>query len=232
MDSVDLGWFLLSQIICGIGSFAIMSALFQLKFQPHIGKILIITVLESIFNYMIYFNNDIGYVIPLVGVLITFLYLTAVAKVPMLWSLVVTITGSLLVPLVIQIGILFGSFGFFMPDALKEHLWRNYALDILSGFIYSLIAIILYAGKWGFKFNHDSFRFKQEKWIVVTIAVCSAFCLPITIVLTHLNNGILNLAFLSTTSFLVFLFLLGYALKKEQVEIELIKPTMEVKENV
>jgi hypothetical protein len=208
-----------------------MSSLFQLKFRPNIRSISVIAVLNSIINYLIYFNKevDIGYVVPIIAILITFLYLTAVVKVPTIWSLVVSVVGGTVAPLVVQLGIVFGSFGFFMPSELKEHIWRNYAIDITSGLIYCLVSFLLYSRGWSFKFDFEKIRLKWEHHIVITITVCSALCLPVAIIVTHINELTLNLTFLSVSSFLMFVFLLGYAIKKEQDEIKFLKPIKEVK---
>jgi hypothetical protein len=228
LESVNLIWFLLSQTIYGIGSYMIMSILFQLKIRRHIQTILIISVLNSIINYLIYFNADIGYMVPIISVLITFLYLAAVLKIPMIWSFIVTVTGGLIVPLIIQLGIIFGSAGFFVPSALRKYIWRNHALDITSGLIYVLVAFLLYNRGWSFQFDFEKIRLKWERYIIITVASCAALCLPVTIVVTHFNDVTLNLTFLSVSSFFVFLFLLGYAVKKENTEANFLK---EVKEH-
>lgn len=233
MNSANLGWFLLSQTIYTIGSFAIMSALFQLRFLRHIRIIFIISVLNSAINYCIYFNKevDIGYMASIVVVLITFIYLAAVLKIPVIWSFVVTVSGGVVVPLVIQLAIIFSSFGFFMPHELKEHIWRNYALDSTSGIAYCLIAVLLYLRGWSFTFDFEKIRVKWEKRIVITITSCAALCLPTTIAFTKHYDFTLNLTFLSFGTFVVFLILLGYAVKKEKDENEFLKPIEEVKKD-
>ncbi|MES9681691.1 hypothetical protein ABWK22_02000 [Gottfriedia acidiceleris] len=233
MNSVNIGWFLLSQTIIGFGTYAIMSAIFQLSFRRYLKVVIIISFLNSLINYLIYFNKEaeIGYIVPIMGGLITFIYLTGVIKIPMVWSLIVTATGSIIIPTIIQIGILFGSFGFFMPAQLKEHIWRNYAIDITSGIVYCIIAFILYTRGWSFQFDFGKFRFKREKYLVIVITICAALCMPVAIVLTHIKDVSLNLTFLSISSLLVFLFLLSYAVKKEKDEIKLLNPLKEVESN-
>jgi len=230
LNSANLGWFILSQTTYNIGAFAIMSALFQLRIRKHVKAITVISVFNSIINYLVYFNKeaDIGYVVPLISILITFLYLTAVVKIPTIWSFLVTVSGGLIIPLVVQLGIIFGSFGFFAPVELKENIWRNYALDITSGIVYVLITAGLYFMGWGFTFDFEKIRIKWERLIVITISICASLCLPITIILTHVNDFTLSLTFLCISSFLVFVFLLGYAVKKEQDEIKFLSQTEEV----
>ncbi|MGG1071279.1 hypothetical protein ABE178_15765 [Priestia megaterium] len=230
MNSANLEWFVLSQGIYNIGTFVIMSALFQLRVRRHFNKIAVVSLLNSIINYLVYFNTDakIGYVVPIISVLITFLYLTAVVKIPTIWSLMVTVSGGLILPLVVQLGIIFSSFGFFMPAELKQHIWRNYALDITSGLVYSLIAVLLYLKGWGFTFDFEKIRFKWERNLVIGISICASLCLPSTIIFTHISAITPSLTFLSISSFFVFVFLLAYALKKEHDEIQFLKPIEEV----
>jgi len=231
LSSVNLGWFLSSQTIYGIGSFAIMSMLFQLRFRKHIWTIAFISVLNSVINYLVYFNPaelKMGFIVPLISVLITFLYLSAVVKIPTLWSFVVTVTGGIVIPIVIQLGITFGSLGYFMPHELKHHIWRNYALDTISGLACCLVAFLLYIRGWSFRFDFDKLRFKWERFVVITISVLASISLPTTIILTHIHDITIALTFLSISSFLAFVFLLGYALKKEKDENEFLNTFKEV----
>jgi hypothetical protein len=221
-----LGWFLLSQTAYTIGSYAIMSALFQLRFRRHVWTITVLSLLNSIINYLIYFHIEgLGYMVPIISVLITFLYLAVVVKIPTIWSFVVTVAGGVIFPLVIQLGIIFGSLGFFAPSELRDHIWKNYALDITSGLIFGILAFFLYFQGWGFKFDFEKIRLKWERYIVITISTLAILCLPAAIAFTHINNFTLNLTFLSISSILVFIFLLGYSIKKERDEIKLLKPT-------
>lgn len=231
LTSVSLGWFLSSQTIYGIGSFAIMSALFQLRIRKHMRTIVIISILNSIINYLVYFNtgeSHLGFVVPLLSVLITFLYLSAVVKVPTLWSFIVTVTGGIVLPVLIQLGITFGSLGYFMPNELKDHIGRNYGLDTVSGLVSCLIAFILYIRGWSFRFDFDKLRFKWERVVVITISILASISMPTTIILTHIHDINIALTFLSISSFLAFLFLLGYALKKEKDENEFLNSYKEV----
>lgn len=227
MDQVNLGWFLLSQTIYNIGTFAIMSSLFQLRFRRHIWTISIISLLNGIITYLIYFTNDlhISYVVPIVSVLITFLYLAAVVNVPIFWSLVVTATGGMVIPLIIQLVIIFCSNGFFMPSELREHLWRNYVLDILSGVVFLLGSALIWFKCWNFKFDFEKVHFKFERRMVIAIAICSILFLPASLLVTHTRDLTLNLTFLFISSSLVFSILLAYILKKEKDERDFLQFT-------
>jgi hypothetical protein len=153
-------------------------------------------------------------------------------KIPTIWSFIVTVTGGTIVPMMIQLGIILESFGFFSPTALKEHIWRNYAIDVMSGIIYCLLSALLYSRGWSFKFDFEKIRFKWERRLILILTVCATICLPATIVFTHINKISLNLTFLFLSTLLLFSFLLGYAVKKEQDETKLLKPIKEVETNV
>ncbi|MGE7726923.1 hypothetical protein [Bacillus cereus] len=186
-------------------------------------------------NYSIYFNNDhdgLGYIVPIIGIVIAFLYLAAVEKVPVIWSLIVSVAGGVIIPLIIQIAIIYCSFGFFSPTELKAHIWRNYAMDITSGFVYGMVAFILYSQDWSFKFDFEKIRFKREKHLVIGISLFGAVYVPATFFISHLRDIDLNLAFLAICSSLLFILLLSFAIKKEKSEIQYTKPITEVKTNV
>lgn len=77
------GWFVLSQTMLGIGNYAIMCSLFRLRFHRHIIIISVISFLTSVINYSIYFNKQhdgLGYLVPIIGMVISFLYLAAVKR--------------------------------------------------------------------------------------------------------------------------------------------------------
>ncbi|MEH7210255.1 hypothetical protein V7094_29290 [Priestia megaterium] len=222
----------MSQTIYSIGSFAIMLILLKLRFRKHIKTIIVVSILNSIINYLVYFNTGhihLGFIVPIISVLITFLYLSAVTKVPTLWSFIVTVTGGIVVPVVIQLAITFGSLGYFMPNELKNHIDRNYALDTISGVICCLVAFILYTRGWSFRFDFDKLRFKWERITVITISVLASISLPTAIVVLNIHDITKGLTFLCISSFLAFVFLLGYALKKEKDENDYLNPFKEVR---
>ncbi|WP_261797494.1 hypothetical protein [Bacillus sp. COPE52] len=233
LNSANLGWFVLSQTILGIGSYAIMCAIFCLRFHRNITIISLLSFLTSIINYSIYFNKQegIGYLVPIIGMLITFLYLAVIEKLSIIWALVVTVAGGVIIPLIIQIMIIFASLGFFSPSELKEHIWRNYAMDITSGFSYALLAFVLYSQEWTFKFDFEKIRFKYEKYIVIGISLVAAIVLPASMFMTHVKGTDLNLIFLTISSTLVFILLLIFSIRKERTEKQFDKTIKEVKTN-
>ncbi|MDA1977128.1 hypothetical protein PDL67_11360 [Bacillus cereus] len=235
LNSANLGWFVLSQTMLGIGNYAIMCSLFRLRFHRHIIIISVISFLTSVINYSIYFNKQhdgLGYLVPIIGMVISFLYLAAVEKVPVIWSLIVTVAGGVIIPLLIQIAIIYFSFGFFSPAELKSHIWRNYAMDITSGFVYGTLAFILYSQDWNFNFDFEKIRFKKEKHLVIGISLFGAIYLPATFFMSHVRGSDVNLTFLAISSSLLFVILLLFAIRKEKPKIQYTKPITEVKTNV
>ncbi|MGM2632423.1 hypothetical protein [Bacillus cereus group sp. Bce040] len=235
LNSANMGWFVLSQTILGIGNYAIMCALFRLRFHRHITIISIISFLSSVVNYSIYFNkqNDgLGYLVPIIGMVISFLYLSAVEKIPVIWSLIVTVAGGVIIPLLIQIAIIYCSLGFFSPSELKAHIWRNYAMDITSGFVYGMLAFVLYSQEWNFNFDFEKIRFKREKHLVIGISLFGAIYLPASFFMSHVRGIDLNITFLAISSSLLFVILLFFAIRKDKPEIQYTKPMTEVKTNV
>ena len=207
-----------------------MSALFQLRLRKHLGKIVVLSILISLINYLLLFNGavKIGFISPIFSILVTFLYLSAIVRIPTIWSFVATVTGGNIAPLVVQLAIIFASFGFFSPSELKEHIWRNYALDTTSGIVFCLVAFLLYFQGWSFKFDFEKIRFKWERYIVIIISLVAAVVFPATLIYTRINDFTLSLTFLSGCSFIIFIFLLGYAVKKEREEIKSLNSYKEV----
>ena len=117
LHQVSPFYFLLSQSIYTVGSYAIMSSLFQLKIKRHLPKIIVLSIFISLINYVAYFNHSLhtGFLVPIIGVLVSILYLAVIVRVPLIWSLISTVTGNVVITLVIQLAILVASFGFFSP---------------------------------------------------------------------------------------------------------------------
>lgn len=230
MTTVNFGWFMFSQTVFTIGSIAIMSVLFELRLRRFIGTIISLSITNSFINYLVYFCSvpKISFIVPIIGVLLVLLYLSVIVRIPIIWSLIATVLGGNVIPLIIQLMIIFVSFGFFSPGSLKEHIWRNYALDITSGIIFSLVAFVLYSQGWNFKFDFEKIRLKREKYIVVSVSLFAALFFPATLVYSDINNFSLSLTVLTICSFLVFAFLLGYAIKKDRDEIKSLSSHKEV----
>ncbi|MED4262037.1 hypothetical protein [Priestia aryabhattai] len=219
MTSVNFWWFMLSQTLFTVGSIVIMSILFELRLRRYIGIIIGLSIANSFINYLVYFSGAtrVSSFVAIIGVLIPFLYLAIIVRVPVIWSLIATVFGGTILPLIIQLVIIFASFGFLSPEALKDHIWRNYALDITSGIVFGLVAFALYSQGWHFKFDFEKIRLKRERYIVIAISLFAALFFPVTLILTKFS---LSLTLLSACSFIVFSFLLGYTIKKERDEMK------------
>jgi len=222
LNNINLYWFLASQTMNSLGSFAIVLILFQLNFKKNIKIILLISFLVSAINYLL-INAGEKIFASLLIVLVSFLYLMIMEKLSAFWSFVITMIGNVVIPLLIQVLIVISSLGFFAPIQLREHIERNYFLDILSGISYILIALLIHSQGWNFSFDFKRVQIKSEKYAVIAISFCGAILLPVTITIAHIKKIHLDMFLLTISVFVLFFLLFGYAIKKEKEEMIFLK---------
>lgn len=208
------GWYLISQMFYSTGFFALTFALFRLKyFKSYFWETFVFNLLCITLAYFIHKEHSIGFLVNIVSIVLIFFFLTLVTKIPLFWAIIVTATGNL-AAFILQSSIMVCSFGFFYPMALKEQIWKNYALSTFSGIIIYIIAVLLYRRGFGFSFDFEKVRFKWEKYIVINFALLTTFTFPI-LVMVHKTP---NVYIASSIFILEFFALIFYAFKKEKDE--------------
>jgi hypothetical protein len=151
---------------------------------------------------------SLSHLVPLITILLFAVFFKAVVKIPLIWSVIVTVLGYVAYAL-LQTGLaklLFGSIA-----AAQGDLSNGYLLQFASGLITILLSVGLYKTGMGFKFDFERLRFKFEDVFMIILIVI--FLVSVSVIFYY-NDLWVNIVFFAA----VMLFLLYYAIRRETGE--------------
>ncbi|WP_150268687.1 hypothetical protein [Paenibacillus tepidiphilus] len=180
--------------------------LFRFKWKRYARQALFVIMLNNLQSYLL--RNELGManVAPLIFIIIFILFFAAVVRIPVLLSIIATISGYAVFA-VIQTLLLFVVFGSIAN--VEASLGNGYLLQTLSGSVVFALFWQLYRKGKGFTFDMDRLRLKLEDIILVILLV--GFLLGISVLLFFKDILLNSVVFLAITSFMLY-----YATKKEK----------------
>ncbi|WP_187355287.1 hypothetical protein ['Paenibacillus yunnanensis' Narsing Rao et al. 2020] len=180
--------------------------LFRFKWQRYAWHALFVILLNNLQSYLLRNELDMANVAPLILIIIFILFFAAVVRMPILLSVIATISGYVIFA-VIQTLILFVVFG--SLSAIETSAVKGYLLQTLSGIVvYSVFWYAYRKGK-GFTFDMDKLRFRLEDIVLAVLII--GFLLGISILLYFKDIWLNAVFFLAMSSFMLY-----YATKKEK----------------
>ncbi|WP_336775376.1 hypothetical protein [Paenibacillus sp. MMO-58] len=219
-------WFVISQALSALGMIFFMMASWRLRFNKRsVGVVISISFGSAIINYLVIAPKvGLAFIVPLLSFTIIFCFLLGVfkkpRKIPVFWSFLLSMYANA-APFLIQIILLYCSFGFFSAGALKQHLWRNYLLDSVTGLLLFGVTWLLNKYGIGFTREFDKLQFKWEKYIIPPVIGLSALSFSsIILVMDYSDDASFSLPLVIASVILAALFLviLWFAIHKEKEE--------------
>jgi hypothetical protein len=176
-----LGYMLFS--LCeGIAVYAFIFYIFRLNMMHYIWHVLLIVTVTNIQSYVIREELSLLPISPVINLIITILFLIIVIKIPVIWSMVMAITGYIAFVL-IQSAIIFLSFGFITPSETHDHIWKTYLGQFLAGVISFTIAWFLYKRGYGFTYEFEKLRLRWERIFILSVNI--AFLLALVAMMAY-----------------------------------------------
>lgn len=204
--SLESLFFLFFSTIEAFSLYFLVMCLFRFRFQEHILQALILTLLINVGSYVIRNDFALGNIMPLVTIFCFVLFFAVVVRMPLVFSIVATISGYVIFG-VVQTGlalILFGSL-----DGARSSVGNGYTLQASSGIIIICLSWVLFRLGYGYTFDLERLRFKFEDIMVVLLIVLFLITISSVLYYNEIYINILYFAAIST-------YLLYYALRKER----------------
>lgn len=156
--------FIFFSLIEGLGLFVLMLSIYRLKVTDHLWPALVMILIMSIQSLVMRFEFELAYIVPVINIVLFTFLLAAVWKVSIVWSVIVSITGYLAFGLIqtLMVVSIFGS-----AEVVKSSDVNGYILQLITGFITTLLGCLLYKLGFGFTFDFERLRLKFEHFIVV-----------------------------------------------------------------
>lgn len=204
----DAVGFMFFSTIETLSLFALMMSMYRLKMIDYIWPALFVILLLNLKSYV--FRNELSleYMVPLIGILMFTFVLSAIVKLPIVWSAIVSISGYVVFGVIqsVVVTILFGS----VTEAQSSNV-NGYILQTVTALIIFLLSWGMYKFGIGFSFDFERFRMKWENIIIVILIMI--FLIAISVIL-YFNQIWINILFFAVS----LAFLLYYAVRKENEE--------------
>jgi hypothetical protein len=194
----------------GITVLSLAFYIFRLDFVRYLLPSLAVIFVINLQNYFIREELSISWIAPVINLVITALYFATYIRIPLLWSLVLAISGYIGLGLV-QTGIVNLSFGYLSLAESSDNIWKMYMVQTLSGFIGFAIGFLIYKFGYGFTFDFEHWRLSKEKLIVSSLIIVFIILLG---VMMYYRDIYLNLL-VFVLALVIFLL---YTFKKEDAE--------------
>ncbi|WP_249900434.1 hypothetical protein [Paenibacillus sp. PK3_47] len=165
-------------------------------------------LLINLQSYIMRNELSLAFLVPLITILLFAAFFKVVVKIPLIWSVIVTVLGYVAYAF-LQTGfakLLFGSIA-----AAQEDISNGYLLQFASGLITILLSVGLYKIGMGFKFDFERLRFRFEDIFIIMLIV--VFLISVSVIFYY-NDLFVNIVFFAA----VMMFLLYYAIRKETEE--------------
>lgn len=190
----------------GLAVYAIILFMFRYNFFKYFKPAAVMVLLIAVQSFFMReeFEHSLSFLSPLISIASTFLFLAIFVQVPIIWSIMMTLTGyfgyALLQSLIVSL-----SFGWFSIDAIQAIPVRGYILQVISSAIGFYVLYKIYRKGYGFTFNLDKLRFSLERVLIPAIIIIFIISLAI---MMYFKDVFLNLfGFLvALIIFLIFFF--------------------------
>jgi hypothetical protein len=207
LNVLDFGGFMFFSTFEGLAVFALTLYIFRYNFKQYIGPSLIAIELVNFQNYLIREELSLAAIAPILNIIITVLFIITVARVPIIWAMIMTVTGYTAF-VFMQSVIFIISFGYLSASLAESVTWIGYLVQFLSGILGVLIGFSLYRRGLGFAFSFDKLKFKWEQAMVIVIIL--GFIIGVGVMM-FFKDVYLNLFVLLICLF----FFLYYSFRKE-----------------
>lgn len=185
---------------------ALSLSLFRYKVKDYAWQALFIIILMNLQSYILRNELSLAFLAPLINIVCFTLLYKTVTKIPLVGSLVVTISGFLVFSIIQTVLLLmyFGSISAVQTDPNKGQL-----LQTMTAVVVTLLSWVLFKFGYGFSYSFEKIRFKFEDIAVVIVIL--AFMTGVTVIL-YLNQAWLNMLFFCVS----LSYFLYYAIRKEK----------------
>jgi hypothetical protein len=205
----DFIGFMLFSMFEGIAVYALSFYIFRFDLMKHIKPVLIMILLINCQNYVLREELSLSSIAPIVNLIITVFFLAVIVRIPLVWSMVMTLTGFISFA-VIQTIIIFLSFGYLSPQETQVNQWRIYEGQLWTGVVGVSVGWIIYKLGYGFTYEFMKLKFKREQILLIILIT---FFLIVVGFMYIIRNVFINLLVFGV----VLAVFLVYSMKKDAV---------------
>lgn len=202
--------YMLFSTIEGFSVYAITLYAFRYNLKRYLWPVLGIVTLLNLFGYGLSYEPDYSYLNPIINIIFTILFMALFVRVPILWAMVVGVSGYFAFGL-IQVTVVLLSFGYLSINEVQTVATKGYLLQTITGFIGTYISWLAYKFGYGFSFDFAPHRKRWEQMLIILIISILLVWLAVMLYFKHAPIIFLLFAFALVVSLI-------YAIRKENEE--------------
>jgi len=197
-------------MIEGLAVYALILSIFRFPFMKFIWPIVLIITVTNLQSFFIRDELQLTAISPIINLIITILFLAIFMRIPIIWSMVMAITGYIAF-ILIQTSVILFSDGYLSLSQAQEFVWKGYLIQLITGAIGIAIGWLLYKFGFGFSFEFEKLRFKRERILIISLLVGFLIALGVMMYFRAIFTNFLLFAVA------LFIFL-SYSLRKDQTK--------------
>lgn len=194
----------------GLSVYAISLYFFRYDLKKYLVPVLLVVTLFNLISFGLGFEPEFTDLSPIVGIIVTVLFLAVSVKIPIVWAMIVGVGGYFAFGL-LQVSIVLLSGGYLSIEQVQTVLFKGYLLQTLTGFIGIYIPYLAYKFGYGFSFEFRPLAKKWETVLIVALILGSIVWLAFLLYVKH--APVIFLLFFG--ALMLFLY---YAIRKEREE--------------
>ncbi len=194
----------------GLAVYALILYIFRIQLMNYIWPVVLMITATNLQSFIIRDEFALTAISPIINVGLTILFLAIFIRIPIIWSVVMTITGYTAF-IVLQTLLILLSDDYLSLSQLQEFVWKGYLLQSITGLSGVAIGFFLYKMGYGFSFEFEKLRIKWERIFVILLLLS---CLIVLCVMMYFKQIFMNLLVFAIALFIF----LSYSLRKEESE--------------
>ncbi|RKP49838.1 hypothetical protein D7Z26_18570 [Cohnella endophytica] len=197
-------------MIEGLAVYALILYIFRIQLMNFIWPVVLMITVTNLQSFFIRDELELTAISPIINIIFTILFLAIFIRIPIIWSMVMTITGYIAYAL-LQTLIILLSNGYLSLGQAQEYVWKGYLIQLIAGVLGTAIGWLLYKFGYGFSFEFEKLRLKWERILVILLLI--GFLVGL-VVMIYFKAIFANFVVL-VVALLIFL---SYSLRKDQSE--------------
>ena len=209
---MNMLWFVVFSTIEAVSIFVAMFCIFRFSPAPYMLKVIFGSMLISILSYALRIELDMSNYFLIIAIVIYALFAFSIAKVPLFWSVVMSITAyTAFFVLQTLLLLLLSAVGVISFESVQAYETEAYIVQLTTALPYMLLCRWLYRRGYGFSFSFERFTWKNEHKLMMAVIALTFIALVVVFMIK-------NLIYAVAAGGAALVFLLYLSIRKEGSE--------------
>ncbi len=171
LDVLDFLGYMIFSTIEGFAVYALILYTFRYDLKRFFWHALLMIELVNLQSFITREEFSLSYISPIISLVTIMLFLTTIARIPIIWSMIISALGYISFALLQSI-IVLASFGFLSIHEVQTVTYKGYLLQTITGITGTYIGYKVFKLGYGFTFEFEKQqRYKWEKPFIISLII-------------------------------------------------------------